>query len=123
MGDRAARLAFEIDLLRKPFMYRNTEVARPPHEFAELEIVDVLEHGYVVSVAREDLELLRRYSPEISPIEGEGERCLLTVTHPKVPYVFNPRRSEEDQADYCSGMITRVASILPSWSGAGATVN
>lgn len=121
-ADDRARFLYEVDLVAKPYLYGNTDFRRPAHDFELVRIVDMEPESRtcVIEVPAEYQRLLHDHwhREEIRlAADGSGR---LRVDHKKVPYPYNPRKSEEDRADYCSGMITRVASILPSFTAATA---
>ena len=116
--DADARLLFELDLVGKPFLYKNTPIDERSHAFQQLRIIENLSRGYLLDLPAQSAPLLAEFGREHTSSPQAAGRSLLRVEHPRIHYPYNPAKREEDIADYCSGMITRVTGILPTWSQA-----
>ena len=114
--DENVRTLFEIDHLNKPYLYRDTPMSAPPRAFAQVEVVETTPREYIVDLPKKYASLVQKFVRLTRPELAVPRPSRLQVRHPPIPYPYNPNKSEEDNADYCSGMITRVASILPAWS-------
>jgi radical SAM superfamily enzyme YgiQ (UPF0313 family) len=116
-SDPLARQAFEMDLLARPWIYRES-VREPEYEFTE-SIVRGLRDAetFVVEVSAELARLLKAremLDADVQDDDGSG-RVTLGVNHhgrQKMPYM--PQRSLEHNANYCHGTVLRFREILPS---------
>ncbi|WP_369226903.1 radical SAM protein [Streptomyces sp. R39] len=115
-SDPMARQAFEMDLIARPYIYREP-VSVPSYEFTEITV-----HGlgdaetFIVDVSPELAGLLaEREILDADALGGAGSgRVTLHVNHharQKMPYM--PQRSLEHNANYCHGTVLRFREILP----------
>lgn len=118
--DDRARALFEVDLLGKPYLYRNTPVHRPEHDFEHIQVVDVLDRGYLVEVSGGLPSLLRRYAAGLMSDPAIDKSSVVHIDHEKAHQPYRPRGNEGINIDYCNRMITRIGNILPSWSSQSA---
>jgi hypothetical protein len=58
-GDPLAELYFEMDLIHRPFVYRNSAISPKRHPFARLQVLSVLPNGYLIEVPSESAPYLR----------------------------------------------------------------
>jgi radical SAM superfamily enzyme YgiQ (UPF0313 family) len=115
-SDPLARQAFELDLLARPYIYREP-VRVPDYDFKE-SIVHGLgsAESFIVEVSTELVPLLRAREMLDADVPGNGVsgRVTLLVNHharQKMPYM--PQRSLEHNANYCHGTVMRFREILP----------
>lgn len=123
--DPHARAIFEVDVLNKPFLYRNDAVAGPVHPLEETRLVEVGDRTYVVEVPAAVVEILADISDEaaFAPASDDPSapvRFLVDHRKTQIPYLAD--RSAEAQADYCSGAIARIETIMPTWSAVAGAV-
>lgn len=115
-SDPMARQAFEMDLIARPYIYRES-VRVPDYEFAEIVV-----HGlgdaetFIVEVSAELAALLteREILDADMPGDTVSGRVMLRVNHharQKMRYM--PQRSLEHNANYCHGTVLRFREILP----------
>ncbi|MFG2957402.1 B12-binding domain-containing radical SAM protein [Streptomyces sp. NPDC048291] len=115
-SDPMARQAFEMDLIARPYIYREP-VSVPRYEFTEITV-----HGlgdaetFIVDVSPELAGLLaEREMLDADALTDAGSgRVTLHVNHharQKMPYM--PQRSLEHNANYCHGTVLRFREILP----------
>ncbi|WP_404193479.1 B12-binding domain-containing radical SAM protein [Streptomyces tauricus] len=116
-SDPMARQAFEMDLIARPYIYREP-VRVPEYEFTELVV-----HGlgdpetFLVEVSAELATLLadrEMLNPDVLGEAAFTERVMLRVNHharQKMRYM--PQRSLEHNANYCHGTVLRFREILP----------
>jgi hypothetical protein len=109
-ADPVARAMFEVDLLARPYVYREKPWL-PEHVFTELEITQrekdmaILAPPAVVKLVC-DLESLD------SAPDG-----LLLLRHPlrrKLPFMAD--RPLRDNISYCEGMVLHLREMLPEWT-------
>ncbi|MGC5562265.1 B12-binding domain-containing radical SAM protein [Streptomyces sp. FR-108] len=115
-SDPMARQAFEMDLIARPYIYRES-VRVPEYEFTEIAV-----HGlddaetFVVEVSAELAALLkdREMLDAGAQFDTLSDRVVLSVNHharQKMRYM--PQRSLEHNANYCHGTVLRFREILP----------
>ena len=119
-SDANARLLFELDVLGKPFLYRNTSISETEGSYEFVTVSDRLQRGCVVEVPETFVPVVHDHVRGLDGSAALVGPCSLRIEHPRIPYPYNPDKSEEDIADYCSGMITRIMSILPTRSRVSA---
>jgi hypothetical protein len=118
--DPMARFFFEVDLLNRPYIYRNTPITPKRHEFTELRVSDVLAGGYLVDIPSQYVESLREY---IAP-EGDNlsmNRFVVNYRRSQLPLV--PRKSLHEHYVYCFDMSQRMKSLLPVWRAAAREIS
>lgn len=115
-SDPMARQAFEMDLIARPYIYRES-VRVPDYGFTE-----IIVHGlgdaesFIVEVSAELARLLTEREMLDANVQGDAVsgRVTLRVNHharQKMPYM--PQRSLEHNANYCHGTVLRFREILP----------
>jgi len=115
-SDPMARQAFEMDLIARPYIYREA-VSVPDYDFTEIAVHGVDDpESFVVEVSAELAQLLaEREMLDVGALaEAEPGRITLKVDHharQKMPYM--PQRSLEHNANYCHGTVLRFREILP----------
>ncbi|MCP2339299.1 B12-binding domain-containing radical SAM protein [Actinomadura rupiterrae] len=111
--DPVVRALAEIDLLARPYIYREP-VALPPVPLHETSAEQL--DRYRVEV-RMPLSVLPHLRVSDLPVPETGETALLRLDHRgrrKMPY---PRhRSIEHNAAYCQAMMNRLHDIMPTWT-------
>lgn len=115
-SDPMARQAFEMDLLARPYIYREP-VSVPDYAFTEI-TVDGLGDAetFILEVSPELAGLLTEREMLDAGARGDAAsgRMKLSVNHharQKMPYM--PQRSLEHNANYCHGTVLRFREILP----------
>ncbi|GGS43710.1 B12-binding domain-containing radical SAM protein [Streptomyces violaceus] len=115
-SDPMARQAFEMDLIARPYIYREA-VRVPDYDFTEITVHGLGDaESFIVEVPAELAGLLRER--EILDAAAQGEALSGSVTlrvnhhaRQKMPYM--PQRSLEHNANYCHGTVLRFREILP----------
>lgn len=105
------RMAFELDLLARPYVYRESVVA-PSVPFEHLRLIERERFTFVAELPRDAAALL-----EILPDLPESGVVRLRVDHVgrrKMPYP--KQRSLDYNAGYCQVMMNRMRDIVPSWT-------
>ncbi|MEU5523787.1 radical SAM protein [Streptomyces sp. NPDC047860] len=106
--DPAARLALDIDLVARPYIYAEDVIA-PQTELSEARLVDVSRTALTLEVPSQLVGV-----PATLGLTSGPARGALRFSHPrqgKMPY---PRtRSMEQNAGYCHVMIQRLRQLLP----------
>jgi hypothetical protein len=111
-SDRDARAAFELDLLARPFIYREKPVL-PGYPFAELTL-DQRDEGLEVTVPPAVAAVLSELDMAGRTVDGP-----LLLRHPvrhKLPYLR--RRTLEENIAYCQNMTLHLREMLPEWTPA-----
>lgn len=115
-SDPMARQAFEMDLLARPYIYREP-VRVPDYEFTESVVHGLGDaESFIVEVSTELARLLAAREMLDADVQGDGisGRVTLRVNHharQKMPHM--PQRSLEHNANYCHGTVLRFREILP----------
>jgi radical SAM superfamily enzyme YgiQ (UPF0313 family) len=110
--DSLARFYFEVDLLNRLHIYRNTPVAPKRRRFSELSVSNVLPTGYVVDVPSRYLENLREY---IAVEEDERSANCFTVNYRRMQLPFGPYKTRDEHFHYCFDMLQRTRDLTPTW--------
>jgi hypothetical protein len=115
-SDPMARQAFEMDLIARPYIYREP-VRVPDYEFAEITV-----HGlgdaetFIVEVSAELAALLTEREMLDAGAQGDavsGRVTLRVNHHARQKMRYMPQRSLEHNANYCHGTVLRFREILP----------
>ncbi|WP_329550906.1 B12-binding domain-containing radical SAM protein [Streptomyces sp. NBC_00696] len=115
-SDPMARQAFEMDLVARPYIYRES-VRVPDYDFTEITVHGLGDaESFIVEVSAELAALLTEREMLDTAVEGDAVtgRVRLRVNHharQKMPYM--PQRSLEHNANYCHGTVLRFREILP----------
>jgi hypothetical protein len=115
-ADPTARAAFELDLLARPYIYRE-QPTLPSYPFRQLRVEPQPGHTIEVSLPRPLAELLVELD-----VVGSGASELFRLRHPKrrkMPY--HRERPLETNITYCQGMALHLREILPEWTPLTAT--
>ena len=110
-SDPAARFCFEVDLVNRPYVYRNTKIVPKRHRF-ELLRVSVTPDAYLVEVPPEHLEILRASIPLKA---NDPSATRFEVNHRRSQLPFMPKKSLEEHYSYCQDVSQRMGSLLPVW--------
>ncbi|MCT9933197.1 cobalamin-dependent protein [Planotetraspora sp. A-T 1434] len=114
LADPRVRMAFELDLLARPYVYREA-VTEPTVPLRHLRVVSRGRYEFEIELPAAAAELLTSFEP----IEGllDVDPVRLRVDHGgrhKMPYPR--RRSLDHNAAYCQVMMNRLRDILPTWA-------
>lgn len=115
-SDPMARQVFEMDLIARPYIYRES-VRVPDYEFAEIVV-----HGlgdaetFIVEVSVDLAGLLTEREMLDADAQGDavsGRVTLRVNHHARQKMRYMPQRSLEHNANYCHGTVLRFREILP----------
>jgi putative methyltransferase len=116
-SDPDARAMFELDLLARPYVYREKPTL-PDYAFTELRVatrddgaVEITAPAAVTGILA-DLDSVR--------LPGTGPVLLRHPYRRKMP--FHADRPLQDNIAYCDGMTIQIRSILPEWTAAPAHI-
>ncbi|MCM2393746.1 B12-binding domain-containing radical SAM protein [Streptomyces albipurpureus] len=114
-SDPMARQTFEMDLIARPYIYRES-VRVPDHEFTEIVVRGLGDaESFIVEVSTELATLLVAREMLDADVQADASgRVTLRVNHharQKMPYM--PQRSLEHNANYCHGTVLRFREVLP----------
>ncbi|OPG07000.1 B12-binding domain-containing radical SAM protein [Microbispora sp. GKU 823] len=118
LADPRVRLAFELDLLARPYVYREA-VAEPVVELRHLRLLSRERFRLTAELPAEAAELLASYE-NVAGLDGAGAGIgpvRMRIDHlgrRKMPYP--KQRSIDHNAAYCQAMMNRLKDILPSWT-------
>jgi hypothetical protein len=108
-ADPVARAAFELDLLARPYVYRE-KPRLPDYIFTELEVT-LQDKGIQISAPQAITTLLRDLEPTDDIPDGP-----LLMRHPlrrKLP--FREDQPLHDNVSYCQGMTVHLREMLPEY--------
>jgi hypothetical protein len=111
-ADPIVRLLFEVDLINRPYVYRNTPIVEKQHVFTMLSPRVTEGGGYIVDIPAGYTEELRRYAGVTS--EGPGPHRFV-VTHRRTQMSFSDRKSLDEHYVYCFERSQRMRDLLPEW--------
>ena len=115
-SDPAARFFFEVDLVNRPYVYRNTKIVPKKHKFERLKVVTVTPGSFVVEVPVEHLAELRKY---VGLPASESKVTRFEVSYRRSQMPFMPNKSLGEHYSYCQDVSQRMGSLLPVWKEAG----
>lgn len=112
-SDAGARFCFEVDLLNRPYVYRDTPIAPKRYAFEFLK-VETLSTGYLVDVPAAQAPLLAEV------LETMSFRPALThryeINHRREQMPFMPHKSAKDLYGYCQSMMYKGRGFLGLWA-------
>jgi radical SAM superfamily enzyme YgiQ (UPF0313 family) len=111
-SDPLAQFFFEVDLIHRPYVYRNTPISAKRRRFQHLRVVQVHSKGYVIEVPAPYSGHLREYLG-LSATNEQVDR--FEVIHRRSQLPFNPSKSLFDHFLYCQDMSQKMATVLPTW--------
>jgi radical SAM superfamily enzyme YgiQ (UPF0313 family) len=117
-NDPVAEFLFEVDLIHRPYVYRNTPIVSKRRKFRYLRVVDVHAKGYVVEVPSRYAAHLREYGTLMA---RAGLMNRFEVNHRRLQLPFTPSKSLHEHFVYCQDMSQRMMSFLPAWQTAAST--
>jgi radical SAM superfamily enzyme YgiQ (UPF0313 family) len=104
------RLLFEMDLLNRPYVYRNTPITAKQHRFEQLTLKEVLPDGYLVELPSSARALVG----DLIRLEATDGN-VFHVNHRRAPVGFNPKKSLGENLYYASDASTKMRSLSPEW--------
>ena len=114
-SDPLARGAFEMDLLARPYIYREP-VSVPRFDFSQVSVYGQEDdQSFLVDISAELARLLteRELVAEDAIEQGPSRVRIDHRARQKMPYMAH--RSVEHNANYCQGMVLRFREVLPTW--------
>ncbi|MFO0756781.1 MAG: cobalamin-dependent protein [Byssovorax sp.] len=115
-ADPVARFFFEVDLVNRPYVYRNTKIVPKKHKLEKLKVLSVTPSSYMVEVPAEHLPALREY---LGMPESESRVTRFEVSYRRSQMPFMPNKSLGEHYSYCQDVSQRMGSLLPVWKEAG----
>ncbi|MEU0214011.1 cobalamin-dependent protein [Streptomyces sp. NPDC006265] len=113
--DPFAREALELDLLARPYIYRE-RIRVPDHPFTETRVHDLDDEQSVLVDVSADMCRYLREREILTGIPLPDTGATVRIDHrarQKMPYMA--QRSLEHNANYCQGMVLRFREVLPNW--------
>jgi hypothetical protein len=111
-SDPQARLAFEIDLLNRPYLYRNAEFAPKPYAFEQLKVKEARDDGYLVEVPPASVASLARHLGLREDLTGAST---LHVVHRRDQLPFMPGKTLRDHLVNATDFCHSVRNFVPLW--------
>ena len=109
-----AQFYFELDLVTRPYVYQNTQIAPKRHEFKHMRL-SAAPDGYTVEIPSSHLESLF----ERIPIQGNDQSTnRFHVNYRRSQLPFMPGKSLNEHFMYCQDASQRMGSLAPVWQAA-----
>lgn len=112
--DDQVKFRFELDLLNRPHVYRNTPVVDKNDKMEIVRIQSVMDDGYVVEIPpgyyEQAKDLLHLGNGT------NGNRAQVKYRSNQLP--FMRAKSLDENLSYCQDKLHKMGSILPAWSTA-----
>jgi radical SAM superfamily enzyme YgiQ (UPF0313 family) len=118
-GDPVARCLFEIDVVNRPYVYRNTPIRPKRFPFEHLGVVPISNTGYLIHLPPQFTQDIREH------LALDGDALSATgfeVHHRRSQLPLMPRKSPHENYMYCVDMAQRMRALLPIWSPVSDTV-
>jgi hypothetical protein len=112
-SDPLARFFFEVDLINRPYIYRNTQIVAKRHLFANLRVINVMENGYVVEIPTEYLKYLGDHLSY--PLKKDEAVKRFELNHRRSQLPFMRSKPLNEHFLYCHDMSLRMSALLPVW--------
>jgi len=113
--DERVRLAFELDLLNRPYAYRNLPLVDKQDK---LEIVRITKAGRQDGLSISIPEKHTAYAAACLNVAPSTEYTITYKSAAQQLYVAG--MSEANYNSYCHGLLIRINSVVPQWSADGA---
>ena len=113
-NDEGAQFFFEVDLINRPYIYRNTPIVPKRHAFAHLKVLATLADGYQVELPATYGGQFRHYFNLSAAGPDAGGRY--TVSHRRAQLPFMPKKSLHEHLIYCQDMAHRMKTLVPVWT-------
>jgi hypothetical protein len=111
-SDPLAQALFEIDLVNRPHLYRNTEVAASGYPFAHLSVTPARPDGCILTVPSELRATGTAYLPaELSAVGSL--RARVVYRRGQLPYM--PRKSLREHHVYAADFAQSIRNFLPQY--------
>jgi radical SAM superfamily enzyme YgiQ (UPF0313 family) len=112
--DPVAQFLFEVDLMNRPYVYRNTPILPKGHQFKHLS-VNVTPDSYIVEVPP---SLMKELSKTVAVQGGEIISNRFELKHRRSQLPFMPRKSLNEHFVYCQDASQRMRTLTPLWEKA-----
>jgi putative methyltransferase len=112
--DPVVQLLFEVDLVSRPYIYRNTPIGEKAHEFVHLR-VDTRADGYAVEIPAPYLPSLREH---LGLHGDDSSSSRFEVIHRRTQLPFMRSKALHENFIYCQDTIQRMGRVMPVWRGA-----
>lgn len=113
-NDPLARLCWEIDLLNRPHVYRNTSLSVAPGMLESIRVADSSAGHYSIELPT---PLMSELAEAIElPAPGVEEWAAASVHYRGGQLPFMPAKPLAEHYMYCQDMSHRTRSMLPSWT-------
>lgn len=110
-SDPLAQFLFEVDLVNRPYVYRNTSMVPKRHQFKHLN-VSVSPNGYYVEMSPEYAEYLRG---NVALDGDDNSTNRFEVKHKRSQMPFMPAKSLNEHFMYCHDTSQRMRTLTPRW--------
>jgi radical SAM superfamily enzyme YgiQ (UPF0313 family) len=112
-SDPAARAAFELDLVSRPYIYHEPYTA-PDFTFTEIGVEETGHGVLAVDLPSDTAAMVAEL--DMPDVSGPPPNRLWLRHVPGAKMPFMPQRSLDHNLAYCQGMILRLREFLPAWS-------
>ena len=110
--DEKVRFLFELDLLAKPYIYRNTPMADVGGKLEMIQMLSQQKNSVVVRMPPEYYDLAKQ---KVGFQNGTGNPSL-KIQYIASQFPFMKAKSLDDNYAYCNDKLHKMGSILPTWT-------
>ena len=110
--DDQVKFLFELDLLNRPHVYRNTPITDRRDKMNLTRIISIERGGYVVEMPPEYYEKAH----DLLGFENGAGPSRLRVNYRTSQLPYMKAKSLDDNYAYCQDKLHKMASIMPTWS-------
>lgn len=120
--DEQIRLAFELDLLNRPYAYKNQHLLDKSDKLEILSLTKVgQKDGISVTIPQEYAEVAGRLLHPREP--GKAHLAYdIRYKEDQSQHVYVAGKPEENYNFYCTGLLVRINSVIPRWVPANRPV-
>ncbi len=112
-GSQEILFMMEIDLLNRPYIFRNVPIQDIGHDFKHIQLLDKTENGFYIQIPKYYRELFNAYIKGGASAEDDDE--VFFINYRKKQLQLDPNGSDREKRFYCYEMTTKSRDIVPSW--------
>lgn len=115
-SDPVARALVEVDLVARPYIYRNTPRLPKRRQFREIEVTPH-PNGYCVGVPS---SVMAHVDPSVAAADGGEHLEWFVVDHRRAQLPHMPGKPAYENYLYCHDMSQRMRNVVPAWKALSA---
>lgn len=110
-SDPMAQFLFEVDLVNRPYVYRNTRILPKRHQFKYLNVSTTTD-SYIVDVPQ---AFMKGFSENVAVQGDDSSTNRFELKHRRTQLPFMPRKSLNEHFVYCQDASQRMRTLTPLW--------